>query len=139
MGQEGEPHALPTPPTLLTFTQATRLSGPHRPVGGQVIIHELHFLIWQIQWLPRAALGWGVACLAADARQRLALQQGGRRQVVALLFFDASKLCRVHVMSEAAFGRMLSVLHDSWTYVHVLSELRAGVCILLRRFACVGR
>ena len=104
-----------------------------------MIIHELHFLIWQIQWLPRAGLGWGVAGLTADARQRLALQQGGRRQVVASLFFDALKLCRVHVMSEAAFGRMLSVLHDSWTYVHVVSELRAGVCILLRRFACVGR
>ncbi len=88
MGQEGEHHALPTPPTHLTFTQATRLSGPHRPVGGQVIIHELHFLMWQIQWLPRAALGWGVVGLAADARDSQALQQGGRQQVVASLFFD---------------------------------------------------
>ena len=73
-----------------------------------MIIHELHFLMWQIQWLPRAALGRGVVGLAADARDRLALLQGGRRQVVASLFFEALKLCRVHVMSEAVFGRMLS-------------------------------
>ena len=58
---------------------------------------------------------------------------------VVSLYFDALRLCYLHVMSEAAFGRMLSDLHDSWTYVHVLSEMRAGVCILLRRFACVGR
>ena len=77
--------------------------------------------------------------LAADARGSSCVAEGGRRQVVVSLFFDALKLRRVHVMSEAAFGRILSVLHDSWTYVHVLSELRAGVCILLRRFACVGR
>ena len=104
-----------------------------------MIIHELHFLMWQIQWLPRAALGRGVVGLAADAREHLALLQGGWQQVVVSLFFDTLKLRRVLVMSEAAFGRMWSVLHDSWTHVHVLSELRAGVCILLRRFACVGR
>ena len=104
-----------------------------------MIIHELHFLMWQIQWLPRAAQARGVAGLAADARESLALARGAATGVVVSLFFDALKLCHLHVMSEAAFGRMWSVLHDSWTHVHVLSELRAGVCILLRRFACVGR
>ena len=48
------------------------------------------------------------------------------------LFFDALKLCHLHVMSEAAFGRMWSVLHDSWTYVHVLHALCTEMCILLR-------
>ena len=102
-----------------------------------MIIHELHFLMWQIQWLPRAAQARGVAGLAADTRGSLALARGTATGVVASLFFDALKLCRVHVMSEAAFGRMLSDLHDSLTYVHVLHALCTEMCILLRRYACV--
>ena len=102
-----------------------------------MIIHELHFLMWQIQWLLRAALGRGVVGLAADARERLALLQGGWQQVVVSLFFDTLKLCLVLVMSEAAFGRMLSDLHDSLTYVHVLHALCTEMCILLRRYACL--
>jgi hypothetical protein len=67
------------------------------------------------------------------------LARGAATGVVVSLFFDALKLCHLHVMSEAAFGRMWSVLHDSWTYVHVLHALCTEMCILLRRCACVSR
>ena len=65
------------------------------------------------------------------------MARGTATGVVVLLFFDALKLCHLHVMSEAAFGRMLSDLHDSLTYVHVLHALCTEMCILLCRFACV--
>ena len=65
------------------------------------------------------------------------MARGAATGVVVSLFFDALKLCHLHVMSEAAFGRMLSDLHDSWTYVHVLHALCTEMCILLRRYACV--
>ena len=58
-----------------------------------MIIHELHFFMWQIQWLPRAAQARGVAGLAADAGELQPSTRGKLRGLAALQLFDAGKSC----------------------------------------------
>ena len=92
-GHGGEPQPLPTPQTLLTYTQATRLLGRHRAVGGQVRMDEHLSFYLAGRWLSSAVPGRRTPGRAEHAEERQCSQRGKRRGLATSQLLDAVKSC----------------------------------------------
>ena len=96
-GRGGQPQAIYTTYAPLSVTQATRLVGRDRAVGGQVRMDENLSFYLAGRWLSSAVPGRGTPDRAADARELQPSTRGKRRGLDVSQLFDASKSCGTFV------------------------------------------
>ena len=97
-GRGGEAQAIYTTYAPLSVTQATRLVGRDRAVGGQVRMDEHLSFNLAGRWLSSAVPGRGTPDRAADARELQPSTRGKLRGLAALQLFDAGKSCGIFVV-----------------------------------------
>ena len=97
-GRVGQPQAIYTTYAPLSVTQATRLVGRDRAVGGQVRMDENISFYLAGRWLSSAVPGRGTPDRAADARELQPSTRGEQRGLAASQLLDAVKSCGIVVV-----------------------------------------